>query len=323
MPFLRKTSAAEPRNGALPTSASNRTAPDAVPVRRRRRSGSRRLLRRHVRGRAHDGVRVLGVLARAGQIDRHAEVEQDHAALGGDEDVRRLDVPMKLAGGVERLHAQGKLAQRGAQSLGVRGAPGSYVRHDVHAVHELHREEDLVLLGGDELVEPHEVRMVDVGGRPELLLEAVQGRGAEVPEPLDCDGRSALLVERLEDRPHPAGADAPPDAIPRGARPAGEPRRKLGRGLRCRRSGHRPSDPVRGKPLDAGARGLERRRPARCGVLADPPTLAGYRGRHTPGARVAGSSRISRSPPYTRSPSRTARRRRGDARGRARDRGRR
>ena len=100
---------------------------DAVPVRSRRRRVAVACSGRHVRRRAHDLVarrrrrRDVGA-----QLGRHAEVEDDDAPLGRDEDVRRLDVAVKLAGRVERVHAFDELPQRGTQLC--RSRPATAVR---------------------------------------------------------------------------------------------------------------------------------------------------------------------------------------------------
>ena len=87
---------------------------DGVPVGLGPDLAPRRLLGRHVVGGADDADVAL---ARAiGRRLRQAEVEQHHApGLGLDEDVRRLDVAMHDAGGVQRAHAARQLDERRAQ----------------------------------------------------------------------------------------------------------------------------------------------------------------------------------------------------------------
>ena len=338
VPFIRRTSAAAPRTGARPTSASNRTAP--TPYQSHAAVGAAPAA---CSGAMYEAVPTIQSASSASSPARDRSI----ATPKSSNTTRPSGVTRTFDGLMSRCTlpaAWSACTPRASWPSAARRRSGSAApRARTWATTSMPCTSSIVKKTScssvaTSLVESYEVRVMDVGGRPELLLEAAQGRGAEVPEPLDRDGRSALFVERLEDRPHAARADAAPDAIPRGARPASEPRRQLRRGLRSPRAGHRPSDPVRGRPLDAGAQGVERRLRASCGVLADPPTLAGYRRRHSSGARGRGSSWISRSPPYTglrglrplapeigsrRFPNRTARRRRGDARGRARDRGRR
>ena len=76
--------------------------------------------------------------------------------------------------------------------------------------HEFHREEDLVALGDDELVQVHEVRVVHVGQRAKLLLEEVERRRIEARQRLESDELAAFAVERFVDDAHSALAEAPP-----------------------------------------------------------------------------------------------------------------
>src|ERR1035438_5969478 len=108
------------------------------------------------------------------------------------------------------------------------------VRQKIGSIDKLHREEDLVALGHDELVEAHEVLVMDVGESPELLLEAVERARAEVEQGLEGDGMPALAIEGLVDDSHPAFAYAAHDAVSLVASPLGRPSR-VGRGVSCQR----------------------------------------------------------------------------------------
>src|ERR1019366_4031352 len=126
-----------------------------------------------------------------------------------------------------------ELRKRRAEARDVRGArgqPGAYrvsrrargvpwrarrvrdVLDDVDAIDELHREERLVARRG-QIVEVHEVRMPDVGERPELALERVERRRAEVRQALERHEVPALAIERLVDDAHPSPAEASNDLV--------------------------------------------------------------------------------------------------------------
>jgi hypothetical protein len=107
---------------------------------------------------------------------------------------------MQLARVVERLNALNQLTQYRPQAVDIHHSASSHVLQEVHAANELHREEEVVGLGGDELVETNEVRVVDVCQRPKLLLEELQGRTAEVPQSLERDGAHGR-DQRLAERP--------------------------------------------------------------------------------------------------------------------------
>jgi hypothetical protein len=62
---------------------------------------------------------------------------------------------------------------------------------------------------------------MNVGERPEFLLEAVESRGREVKQRLQGDGLPALAIERLVDDPHPALSEAAHDLVALGAFPFG------------------------------------------------------------------------------------------------------
>ena len=99
--FCESTSTAEPSKGGRPVSASKSSTPTLYQSQAGVSASSESLLRRHVRHRSDhpaffDGARV------AREFGGHAEVQQDDAPIGGDEDVRRLDVAVQLAGRVHR-----------------------------------------------------------------------------------------------------------------------------------------------------------------------------------------------------------------------------
>ena len=84
---------------------------------------------------------------------------------------------------------------------------------------ELHRQEDAVGLGRDELVEAYEVAMQDVRERPEFLFEQVESARTEAKERLDRDSPILLPVVGLVDDAHSSVADAPQHLISSRPRP--------------------------------------------------------------------------------------------------------
>ncbi len=104
------------------------------------------------------------------------------------------------------------------------------------AADELHREEGLLHVSDDELVEVHEVRVMNVGQGAKLLLEAVERGGAEIEQRLQGHELLALAIERFVDGPHAALADAPQYFVAARAPPANGPpfrRTRLSPHLAC------------------------------------------------------------------------------------------
>ena len=181
----------------------------AVPVRGRAHVVGRGLLGGHVR----HGADQRGLELRHRRVEHDAEVEQHDAPVARDEDVRRLDVAVDLAGevhGVNRLRelkeccAQARLVEcarallcarrflgRRARVLAGRARARDLVcpravglaadmREQVHPVDELHREEPGVPIA-HEVAEAHEVRVADVLERAKFVLQAQQRLGFEAP----------------------------------------------------------------------------------------------------------------------------------------------
>ncbi len=55
----------------------------------------------------------------------HSEIEDHDPSVTSDQNVRRLDVPMKLARGVERVNPFGELRERAPEARDVRGGQRS------------------------------------------------------------------------------------------------------------------------------------------------------------------------------------------------------
>ena len=91
-----------------------------IHVCQRSRNSPACLFRRHVTGRAHDcpGSRLTRIV----QPAREAEIEEDDAPLGRDHHVARLDVEVKLAGGVDGEDGGRELGEPGAESVVIDGA---------------------------------------------------------------------------------------------------------------------------------------------------------------------------------------------------------
>ena len=201
------------------------------------------LLGCHVRDRADDRPgRRFGV---AREISHESEIEDDHAALVGDQHVRRLDVPVDLARRVQRIEPGDELGQRVAElrlgelapRLGMRDLDrlGTAeiergldrhrraqrpvltvdVREDVDAVDQLHREEPLAAIL-DQPAEPAQVRVMHALEHPELVLEPKHGIARDRPERLQRDAPVVLAIDGLVHDAHPAGAEATQDREARG-----------------------------------------------------------------------------------------------------------
>ena len=118
--FVDSTSIAEPTKGGRPVSASKSITPTlyqspaAVGASSSACSGA-------IYGDRPDHPGVLEGPLVVRELRRDAEVEQDDAPVGGHQDVRRLDVAVKLARRMHGLHGLGELTHRGAQPLDVRG----------------------------------------------------------------------------------------------------------------------------------------------------------------------------------------------------------
>ncbi len=170
--------------------------PDAVEIGRRADRGGHGLLGRHVRRRADH--RRIARLPRE-RVAHEPEVEDDDPPRVRDHDVRGLEIAVDLAGAVQHLEALGELEQRGAQ-VGVVGLP---VIDEVDALDQLHGEEP-VAVDVVQLVEPHQVAVLEIGGGAELGLEPVERARVDEPQGLERDQRVALAIERLVHDAHPA-----------------------------------------------------------------------------------------------------------------------
>ena len=239
----------QPVEGKPPGEQLEQDHAEGVPVGGGGHRAVRHLLGRHVLGRAGSGERRLGR-----PLADQPEVEQHRPPLGGDEDVRRLDVAVHAPGAVQRDERPRQLGERRAQPLlaiggadpGVtrppravarlrggaavvaarprpgrhrgqhpRGLRAAHVAAEIDPLDQLHREEPLRPLG-DQIAEAHQVGMADVRDRPELALEPEQQVGVDDGQELERHGHRVGLVERLVDDAHPAPTEESHQSKPRG-----------------------------------------------------------------------------------------------------------
>lgn len=97
-----------------------------------------------------------------------------------------------------------------------RSARAAVMADEVPALHELHREEPLILLA-EELVERDQIAVCVAAQRTKLLLEAVQIIRAGFAQDLERDHGAALAIQRLIDR---SEAACPKAALDQKARSA-------------------------------------------------------------------------------------------------------
>ena len=170
-------------------------------------------LRRDVRERPDDLVlgRDLGQIARR----RGAEVDELDPPVGGDQDVRRLDVAMDDTVRVGVVEGRGEVAEDAQELLCVHAVlpdqvgerpPGDVLHHDQDAVVARDRVEDR-----------DEVRVEQRGSDPRLATEPLHvGVGAVGVQTLDGDIPPQNVVLGQEDGRHAASPEPPPNAIPTG-----------------------------------------------------------------------------------------------------------
>ena len=171
-----------------------------------------RLLRRHVGQRPDHraGLRDPGArlgFARVRQLG-DAEVEDAHASAGGDDHVRRLQIPVDDAGAVRRGHGVGDL-----QRVVDGGADWQPVRRNQRVerlpVDVLHDDEVHVVVAAD-VVDGDDVRMVERGGGARLAQKARPlRRRCPLGEHLDCHVALQPRIAGEIDGAHAALSDLP------------------------------------------------------------------------------------------------------------------
>ena len=178
------------------------------------------LLGRHRGGCAEDGAGHRGVaVVAAGE----AEVGEVRGARGVEEDVRRFDVAVEDAAGVEVMDGSGDLDDE-VNRLGHRQRPVAEAGGEVVAIDEIHGAPQLpVSVAG--VVDRHDSRMADAGGqsrlgeKPAALFAA---RADATGEELHRHVAPETDMPGPVDDPHPAAAELgeqlirPEDARQRG-----------------------------------------------------------------------------------------------------------
>src|SRR5205814_4464938 len=132
------------------------------------------------------------------------EIEHDDSPRLGHQHVGRLDVPVQLPCGVNRMERVGELDDGVGEAALVEHALPQ-ILDEGRTLYELHRDE-AVLVTDEQLVQLHETRVSDVGERPELLFEEVQLGRIPAAERLQGDLGARLEVVDAIHHAHAAAA---------------------------------------------------------------------------------------------------------------------
>jgi hypothetical protein len=191
-----------------------------------------------------DHLAVLGERGGVGGLG-DAEVGQPRVAGGVDQHVVRLDVTVQDAVGVDvaqrREQLAGETFSRRRVAVGEALGEGS-------ALDVLHDQVGPV--AGVEVVDLHQVRVLEPGGDPRFAPEAVEElavAGDGVGEHLDRNLAPEALVRRQPDRGHAAMAERPSQQVATSEPAAGDQQRALGEVPRrgAVRGSHAPTIPRR------------------------------------------------------------------------------
>ena len=177
------------------------------------------LLRRHVRhGAAHaaaraDGAQVAGVVAAA--LERDAPVHHVDLAVAADHHVARLEIQVQHAAAVREVDGLAHLEEHAQQALEARavGLCGDAAAHEGGervALDELHHEEGAARRVDVDVVDGHDVRVVEAAGDVRFGDEErdlVDARRQRRVQHLDGDAASHRVVEHVEHGAHAAGGD--------------------------------------------------------------------------------------------------------------------
>jgi hypothetical protein len=139
-----------------------------------------------------------------------AKIEQLHPVLG-EEDVRRFEVPVDDAAGMERLERR-QDPEGGVQPFAQRERFPADSRGQRFAGEQLHDDIKLAALLA-QLVHLADVGMGDGGGGAGLAQQALAKGGLLKPHALDGDGAIEPLVSGLVHHAHAALAELLPQAI--------------------------------------------------------------------------------------------------------------
>jgi len=171
------------------------------------------LLRRHVSGRAEDGIRVRQ-RGRAREL-RETEVEDFHRLTLGDHDVAGLDVAMN-----DQLFVCGREPARDLN----RDAERLFLRERLPRDHPVerfavvvrHGDEHLAIFGFVDVEDRADVGMVEGRRGPRLLHEALANLVVpreRVGKKLQSDRSPESVIRRPVDHPHAAGAQSLSDRV--------------------------------------------------------------------------------------------------------------
>jgi hypothetical protein len=201
------------------------------------------LLRRHVRG----GAAVD--LAAAERV-RQAEVEHLHPAVRAEEHVAGLEIAVCDAGPVRVGEGAGDL-DGDADALGGGEPLAPEARLEGLAAEQLEDEVGALLAPAD-VVQRHDVRVGEAGGRLRLEHQPLGAERGPPPRPhdLERDGPAQVAVAGLPDHPERAAADLADELEPadRGARGERRPA-AVGRLGRAGELGQEPRERARGDPV--------------------------------------------------------------------------
>ena len=145
------------------------------------------------------------------------------AGVSRDEQVRRFDVAVDDADGVESAQSRAQRRDCVAEPIGIDFAGGNAVR-EYTAVGQLHHEVRQSLVGLTDVVNADDVRASDTTKQPRLLYEALADRDVvcvQGVEDLQCNVCVESLVERCHDGSEATDAEQRPDFV--ATNPIGKP----------------------------------------------------------------------------------------------------
>src|SRR5206468_7784702 len=181
------------------------------------------------------------------------EVADLGRAVGGKQDVTRLQVAVDDPAAMRRMHGVGQRADQVGRRAGGLGRAGQ-LEGQATPVHELHREIRPAFLLAD-VVKLYDVRVPQGRDRLGLPLEPfplVRDGGAAAEQRLDGDGSVEPEMPRLEDHAHAAAAEDRLDLVAGDAREGVFLQRPGGRVVRSGKQGIQVGmDPVHLSPAVA------------------------------------------------------------------------
>ena len=180
-----------------------------------------------VHRRVHGGAQLLlgrGFPAPAGHVLRQPPVHDEHLAEGADHDVLGLEIAMHHALGMRERHAVADLLKNGQKRgqrilfdrllLAVAEAANDIV--EGRALDELHRVKSLALIIDAELVERHDVRMLELAGELRLIDKTQHVLARELIarfHHLHGHRAADAQIARLQNHAHAAAIDRGDDLV--------------------------------------------------------------------------------------------------------------